>query len=72
MNLLKETSVKAGSYGQQADYLLDEGVLIAVHCKDCTSFVDGEVCYCRNKKGLTDIVKPYDFCSYGERRTDDA
>ena len=28
IELLKETSIKAGSYGQQADYLIDAGVTI--------------------------------------------
>lgn len=39
-----------------------------VFCKNCKHYVHSEVCYCRNKKGLTDIVKPDDFCSYGERK----
>lgn len=43
-------------------------VVEAVRCKNCKHYVHSELCYCRNKKGLTDIVKPDDFCSYGERK----
>lgn len=43
-----------------------------VRCKDCKRFVDNReafVTYCR--RGLKDLhVMPDDFCSYGERRTD--
>ncbi len=40
-----------------------------VRCKDCHScgvYTSGKL-YCKHQDGLTD-PKPYDFCSYGERR----
>ena len=42
-----------------------------VRCKDCVhNFVRyGEnECYCGHPDGLNDILRPNDFCSYGERR----
>lgn len=43
-----------------------------VRCKHCVSFGIYECTgngYCRHYKGLVD-PKPYDFCSYGERKQD--
>ena len=41
-----------------------------IRCKDCKRYVENKeafVTYCR--RGLQDRhVKPYDFCSYGERK----
>lgn len=56
---------------QYAKRLIDHCVKPVVFCKNCKHYVHSEVCYCRNKKGLTDIVKPDDFCSYGERKEHD-
>lgn len=57
-----------------ADYLIDSGVTIPVRCKDCVNYCGFEHC----KNGICDVdsvskraVHPNDFCSYGERRTDD-
>ena len=44
-----------------------------VRCKHCVSFGVYKCTgngYCRHYKGLVD-PKPYNFCSYGERRDDD-
>ncbi|MGN0665606.1 MAG: hypothetical protein ACI4KF_03665 [Huintestinicola sp.] len=65
-------------WSQGWDKAIDEAISIVenapaadavevVRCKDCKYYVNHDLCYCRNKKGLTDIVKPDDFCSYGER-----
>ena len=44
-----------------------------VRCKDCAwSMRDDDVYYCINPDGLDNYAKPDDFCSYGERRTDNA
>ena len=56
--------------GLIADYLIANGVTIPVRCKDCANCqhktpLDGFFC-----KGFRVLVKPDDFCSYGERRTD--
>ena len=46
-----------------------------VKCKNCkhwnkkNSIFSG--CRCENHKGIWDYTKADDFCSYGERRTDD-
>lgn len=39
-----------------------------VRCNECKHFVECEFRYCRNRKGLTDLVKSDDFCSFGERK----
>ena len=39
-----------------------------VRCKECKYERDGEeFMWCEHPKGLDSIVKPDDFCSYGER-----
>lgn len=55
-------------------YLFAHGVTIPVRCKDCVNYCGFEHC----KNGICDVdsvskraVYPDDFCSYGERRTDD-
>lgn len=57
-----------------ADHLIANGVTIPVRCKDCVNYCGFEHC----KNGICDVdsvskraVYPNDFCSYGERRTDD-
>ena len=57
------------------DHLIASGVTIPVRCKDCNKFCPEEIRklyntekYCM-KTGW--VVKDDDFCSYGERRTDD-
>lgn len=56
-----------------AEFLLDNDVAPIVRCKDCRMFVDNKeafVTYCR--RGHKDIsVNPNDFCSYGERKSDE-
>ena len=60
-----------------ADMLIANGVTIPVRCKDCRYYipkVDGSVgfCKCGEVCGyLTTMRVADDFCSYGERRTDD-
>ena len=56
-----------------ADYLLDNDVVPVVRCKDCENRDDitGE---CKHPKAVGwDVLMPEDddFCSYGERRTDE-
>ena len=42
-----------------------------VRCKDCKHWLeDDDIGYCDNPDGLDNYDKPDDFCSYGERRTD--
>ncbi len=50
-----------------ADYLLDNDVVPVVRCKDCKHLMFSD-CYGECKRGYMGIVKPYDFCSCGERR----
>ena len=38
-----------------------------VRCKDCKHLMFSD-CYGECKRGYMGIVKPLDFCSYGERR----
>ena len=60
-----------------ADYLLDNGVVPVVRCKDCKHYGwEQEPChgrtqrFCKLHKGLVVVYKDT-FCSYGERRTDE-
>lgn len=41
-----------------------------VRCKDCKHLMFSD-CYGECGKGHMGIVRPYDFCSYGERRTNE-
>lgn len=44
-----------------------------VRCKDCKHWIaDDDVGYCDNPDGLDNYARPDDFCSCGERRTDEA
>jgi hypothetical protein len=44
-----------------------EEMVQVVRCKDCRHLeITG--CYGECKRGYMGIVKPWDFCSYGERR----
>ena len=55
-----------------ADYLIDNGVIIPNRCKDCVHRVEqGKMCTHPKAIGW-DAIEPEDddFCSYGERRTD--
>lgn len=54
-----------------ADYLLDNDVRPVVRCKDCKYRADELDCgnYLCNRK-MIGMVRPNDFCSFGERRTD--
>ena len=59
------------------DYLIAKGVTIPVRCKDCKHYKpqrqsahwEGSTLYCC--RCTTVKVNADDFCSYGERRTDD-
>jgi hypothetical protein len=55
-----------------ADHLIANGVTIPVRCKDCNNFVPESITVCRHCS-LTgmQVVDEDDFCSYGERRTDE-
>lgn len=63
-----------------ADYLLKNGVTIPVRCKDCAHFHQyhqgktNELCEWGKCKLINmDVDMPENgFCSYGERRTDEA
>lgn len=55
-----------------ADFLLDNGVKIPVRCKACkhrADLLDNGNYLCNRK--MIGMVRPNDFCSFGERRTDD-
>lgn len=55
-----------------ADYLLKNGVVEVVRCKDCKYFIDREgKCYGQDilaEEGYDCYKNENDFCSYGERR----
>lgn len=46
-------------------------VVEVVRCKECRFYNEGEM-MCNDTNGFDRWWKPDDFCSYGERRTDDA
>ena len=47
-------------------------VAIVVRCEDCQYWVVNRGSnYCASHDGLFSHTKPDDFCSYGERKTDD-
>jgi hypothetical protein len=52
-----------------ADNLIENGATIPVRCKDC-NHLEITGCYGECRK-LVRIVKPWDFCSYGERKDND-
>lgn len=57
---------------EYAEYLPAADVVEVVRCKNCELFRpigNGKAGNCKWK--MKGVVKPYDFCSYGERRTDD-
>jgi len=61
------------SYAEDADWLLDEGVVVPVRCKDCTQWGGvpfGNVCrrWSAPLAGMKNCTGPDDFCSYGERK----
>jgi len=51
-----------------ADHLITNGVTIPVRCKDCIYWEDGYLGYCPKHHISMEFD---DFCSYGERKTDD-
>ena len=61
--------------GQVADYLMANGVVTVVRCKDCKHFVQDapyDPCECMKwttKWGVA-YTEPDGFCSYGERRSE--
>lgn len=46
------------------------GYEAVVHCKDCKHLMFSD-CYGECGAGRMGIVGPHDFCSYGERKTDE-
>ncbi len=65
-----EQAYKNG-YLKGYDKGLEDAMASIVRCKDCIhNFVryGEDECYCGHPDGLNDILKPNDFCSYGERR----
>ena len=74
-NTYEEHSITVESKNNKtvADHLIANGVTIPVRCKDCKWYTlkrnvayNGHFC-----DKIIEFVKPDDFCSYGERRTDD-
>ena len=54
--------------GSVEDSIVEEDVVKVVRCKDCKHL---EITGCYGECGrayLSGIVKPWDFCSYGERK----
>lgn len=44
-----------------------------VRCKDCKHWhEDDDIGHCDNPDGLDNYARPDDFCSYGERKPDEA
>ena len=69
------------SYEEAARDLIANGVAPVVRCKDCKHFADakgkdsGKPCgygQCKWPTGIRGIVCADDFCSFGERRADNA
>lgn len=55
-----------------ADHLIANGVVPVVLCKDCEHRTDKMyIGHYMCKRKMDGMVDPYDFCSYGERRSDD-
>ena len=50
--------------------LFDNDVVPVVRCKDCKHLMFSD-CYGECRLGHLGIVKPWDFCSYGERKDGD-
>ena len=50
---------------QFADYLLENGVVIPVRCKDCKYFTRNNGGYCEGNVGLN-MTNENQYCSYGE------
>ena len=49
-----------------------EDAVRVVRCKDCKHREHNDaLLYCGHTRGLAGSVSPDDFCSYGERRTDE-
>ena len=64
----------------EADSLIASGVTIPVRCKDClhyhgvTGKDSGKPCgygWCEHRNGTKRVCYDDEFCSYGERRSDD-
>ena len=55
-----------------ADHLIANGVTIPVRCRECKDLIPESITVCRHC-ALTgmQVVDEDDFCSYGERRTDE-
>ena len=54
-----------------ADYLIANEVVPVVKCEKCvfSKYIEDSGNYkCTTTKGRFGIVKPYDFCSYGDKR----
>ena len=72
-NIPQVNSAKAAVYGLDyvfgcaADYLIENGVTIPVRCNDCKNYYT-HTCPMLAYTGM----KPDDYCSYGERRTNDS
>lgn len=67
-----------GKHSGVADEIIDilmaqptADVVEVVRCRDCKYFLtDDDTMYCERATGLDQIL-PDDFCSYGERRTEE-
>ena len=76
----KEAWIFGGKAGEQpnvfhnmADYLIANGVATPVRCKDCKHHEHYDaLLYCGHIRGLAGSVSPDGYCSYGERRNDEA
>ena len=52
------------------DEVAESPTVDAVPVVRCKDYVHCEAEMCRNSLGLLEMVKPLDFCSYGERKDD--
>ena len=80
IELIREVQYLGGLEEKVADHLIANGVTIPVRCKGCKHFdklfkgvgVINKIgtCYLRKAEGIETAQSCDDFCSCGERRTD--
>ena len=72
-NVDKDELIRALQYDREQyekgyqDAIRDKDLVEVVRCKDCKHLMFSD-CYGECGQGYMGIVKPYDFCSYGERK----
>lgn len=74
IKILQDMGRVAFTNEEKADYLMQHDVVPVVRCKDC-KFADPYMTYNKRDKNICNILgisslSPYDYCSFGERRTE--